>query len=99
MCLALPGRVVSIVGADAEVVVRDTVRKAGGQLYPETRVGDYVLVKSGLVVEILPETEAKALIALLDEMLALLDGESDQVNGADEVDHVGGAMEAAREHP
>ncbi|MDQ3702248.1 MAG: HypC/HybG/HupF family hydrogenase formation chaperone [Chloroflexota bacterium] len=77
MCLALPGKVVAIDGLEADVLVRDTIRKAGLQLYPETSLGEYVLVKSGLVVQVLPEAEALSVIALLDEMLAFLDGEMD----------------------
>lgn len=78
MCLALPGKVVAIDGLEADVLVRETIRKAGLQLYPETCLGEYVLVKSGLVVQVLPEAEALSLIGLLDEMLAFLDGEMDE---------------------
>ncbi len=82
MCIALPGKIVAINGEEADVLVRETIRKAGLQLYPETQLGDYVLVKSGLVVQVLPESEALSLIAFLDEMLAFLDSEAGQ-DGAD----------------
>jgi len=85
MCIALPGKIVAISGEEADVLVRETIRKAGLQLYPETQLGDYVLVKSGLVVQVLPESEALSLIAFLDEMLAFLDSEAGE-DGADGAD-------------
>jgi hydrogenase assembly chaperone HypC/HupF len=86
MCLALPGRIVATRGLEAEVVVGagvgdgvgagvgDTPRTAGLQLHPQARPGDYVLVKAGLVVEILPEAAAKELMAFFTEMVAALEG-------------------------
>ena len=73
MCLAVPGRITVIRGMEAEVLVGETVRKAGVQLCPEARDGDYVLIKTGLVVQVLPETEALELMAFFGEMIAMLE--------------------------
>ena len=79
MCLALPGRIRAIRGVEAEVLVGETTRTAGLQLHPQARAGDYVLVKTGLVVEILSEGEAKELMAFYEEMVAALE---EPVDGA-----------------
>lgn len=78
MCLALPGRIRAIRGVEAEVLLGgETVRKAGLQLHPQARIGDYVLVKTGLVVEVLSEGEAQELMAFYEEMVAALGGPDD----------------------
>jgi hydrogenase expression/formation protein HypC len=82
MCLALPGRIVGIDGIEADVVVGAAggeARRAGLQLHPEARVGDFVLVKTGLVVEVLSEGEAKDLTAFFAEMVALLEEADERV--------------------
>ncbi|HEU5315560.1 MAG TPA: HypC/HybG/HupF family hydrogenase formation chaperone [Chloroflexota bacterium] len=73
MCLALPGRIVSISGVEAQVVVGQTPRKAGLQLHPEACVGDYVLVKTGLVVQVLEAAEAQELMSFFDDLVAVLE--------------------------
>jgi hydrogenase expression/formation protein HypC len=79
MCLALPGRIITISGVAAQVLVGadETPRKAGLQLHPEAAVGDYVLVKTGLVVQVLAEAEAKELMAFFRDMLAALEEPDD----------------------
>ncbi len=75
MCLALPGQIVAKNGIQADVLVGETVRKYGLQLEPEAREGDYVLVKTGLVMQVIPEEEAKELMGFFAEMVALLEEE------------------------
>ena len=77
MCIALPGRIQALRGVEAEVLVGETVRMAGLQLHPQARVGDYVLLKTGLVVEVLSEGEARELMAFYEEMVAALEGPDD----------------------
>jgi hydrogenase expression/formation protein HypC len=72
MCLALPGQIVAIDGMEAAVLVGGMTRRAGVQLCPGARVGDYVLVKTGLVVDVLPEAEATDLMSFFAEMVAVL---------------------------
>ena len=77
MCLALPGQIQAIRGVEADVLVGETLRTAGLQLQPQARAGDYVLVKTGLVVEVLSEEEAKELMAFFAEMVAALEETGD----------------------
>lgn len=78
MCLALPGQIVAKHGIQADVLVGETVRKYGLQLHPEVGEGDYVLVKTGLVVQVIPEEEAKELMGFFNEMVALLEEEDER---------------------
>jgi hydrogenase assembly chaperone HypC/HupF len=73
VCLALPGRIQRTRGVEADVLVGETLRTVGLQLHPQARAGDYVLVKTGLVVEVLSEVEARELIAFFEEMVAALE--------------------------
>ncbi len=71
MCISIPGRVTAIEDERAEVDVLGSIRRAGLSIHPEVQVGDYVLVNAGLIVEVLSAEEAEAVLALLDEMMAL----------------------------
>ncbi len=82
MCIAIPGRVVELEDGQARVDVLRSRRTAGIALYPDVRVGDYVLVNAGLIVEILPDDEALATLALLQELMAL--DEDFEPSGPDE---------------
>jgi hydrogenase expression/formation protein HypC len=75
--MALPGQITSIDGVEAEVVISGATQKAGLQLHPDACIGDYVLVKTGLVVEVLSEDDAKDLMAFFDQMIAFLDQSGD----------------------
>jgi hydrogenase expression/formation protein HypC len=78
MCIAIPGRVISIEGCQAEVDVLGAPRKASTLLKPEVQVGDYVLISVGAIVEILPEEDALITLTLFQELMALetADGDS-----------------------
>jgi hydrogenase expression/formation protein HypC len=73
MCLALPGQIIAVNGLEATVLVGGAPRRAGLQLHPQAAPGDFVLIKTGLVVEVLPEDEARELMAFFDEMVSLLE--------------------------
>jgi hydrogenase assembly chaperone HypC/HupF len=73
MCLALPGQIVATNGMQADVLIGETVRTYGLQFEPEAREGDYVLVKTGLVMQVIPEEEAKELMGFFAEMVRLLE--------------------------
>jgi hydrogenase expression/formation protein HypC len=71
MCVAIPGRVVSIEGHQAELDVLGARRTAGTLLVPEVKVGDYVLTSVGMITEILAEDEAEASLALFQALMNL----------------------------
>ena len=59
MCLSVPGRVVQVQGAMAEVEEEDGSKEWYNALpQPDVKVGDYVLTHANLLVAIISETEA-----------------------------------------
>jgi hydrogenase expression/formation protein HypC len=83
MCLAVPGKIVSIEGDDP--ILRDGKVNFGGvvkrinlSLVPEAKIGDYVLVHVGLALSIVDEEEAKQVFEFLKTIgeLSEIEGES-----------------------
>lgn len=74
MCLAIPARVKSIEGIEAEVEIGGVSRRASILLTPEARVGDYVLLHTGYAINVIDEEEAAETLKLLEEMAAAADG-------------------------
>jgi hydrogenase expression/formation protein HypC len=77
MCVTYPGRVLEIEGAMATVELDSRRRRASLVVAPEAKVGDWVLVAAGAVLEILGETEARELIEILDTAQHTADTERD----------------------
>jgi len=76
MCLAVPGKVLSIVGDDpfarvGKVAFAGIVKEASLALLPDVGVGDYVLVHAGFAITRLDEAEAKRTMAYLEELDAV----------------------------
>ncbi len=69
MCVALPGRVLSIAGAGtAHVDVRGVRRTVGLGLLEDVRPGDWILVSLGLAVERISAEDATETLRLLDDI-------------------------------
>ena len=69
MCVAIPGRVISVSDAEmAEVDFNGISRKVCSQLCPEIEVGDFVLVHVGFVINRLEEKEAQETMRLFQEL-------------------------------
>ncbi len=73
MCLAVPGKIESIDGADP--VFRSGKVNFGGILkevnlayVPEANIGDYVLVHVGFAISTIDEAQAKETLSYLEEM-------------------------------
>ena len=76
MCLVLPSRVVGLDPPRAEVELADGQRvSVDASLKPGLRIGEYVLVDRGMVVETIEEEEAHAILAMYAEIDALLEAE------------------------
>jgi len=80
MCLAVPGKVLSIVGDDpvtrmARVDFGGIVKEVNMACVSEARVGDYVLVHVGMALSTIDEAEAREVFEYLRQMgdLAELD--------------------------
>jgi len=72
MCLAVPGKILSITGED--VLRSGTVSFGGIQkqvslaYVPEAKTGDYVIVHVGFAISIVDENEAKQTFEYLKQM-------------------------------
>lgn len=67
MCLAVPMKIVSINGVEAEVELEGVRRRARLDVLPEARVGDYVLIHAGMAIARVDEEEARQTLDLLRE--------------------------------
>lgn len=73
MCLAVPGRILEIVGEDsyfrtARVSFGGVIKQVSLACVPEARVNDYVLVHVGMALNVVDEEEAAAVFSYLKEM-------------------------------
>jgi hydrogenase expression/formation protein HypC len=75
VCLAIPVRIKSINGTEAEVEIGGITRKTSLMLTPEARVGDYVLLHAGYAINIVDQVEAEETLAIFAEMSELLERE------------------------
>lgn len=67
MCVAIPGRVISIDGTRAQVDFRgNTVSVNIGIVEP--KVDDYVLVHAGCAIEVMTKERAEEIIELFNEI-------------------------------
>ena len=80
MCLAVPGKILSIEGDDpllraGKVDFAGVVKRVNLAYVPEAAVGDYVLVHVGFAISTVDEAEAKQVFEYLRQMgeLAELD--------------------------
>ncbi len=77
MCLAVPGKIVSVCEEDPPEVRRGKVDFAGVQkevclaYTPEAALGDYVLVHVGFALSVVDEDEARKIFETLREMAEL----------------------------
>ncbi len=68
MCLAVPGKITSLRGADAEVDFNGVRRAVSLDLVPEARKGDYVLVHAGFAIQVLQPQEAEETLKVFAEV-------------------------------
>ena len=67
MCIAVPGKIVSIDGNFAQVDFKGNIMRVNiGIVEPD--VGDYVLVHAGCAIEVMNFDAAQELISLFDEI-------------------------------
>ena len=72
MCLAIPGKILSIQGEgvarNARVSFGGMVRDVSLAYVPEATIGDYVIVHVGFAISLLDEAEAMCTIGYLKQM-------------------------------
>lgn len=71
MCLAVPARVLSIQGQEAEVDIGGVRRRISIVLTPDVRDGDYVLIHTGFAINVVDEQEAQETLKLFAEIGAM----------------------------
>ena len=84
MCLAIPGRILSITGDDplmrtGRVSFGGIVKEVNLAYTPEADVGDYVIVHVGFAISTLDQTEAHRVFDYLREMGELGELQSESV--------------------
>ena len=76
MCLAIPVRIISIEGKEAEAEVGGITRRISLWLTPEAEVGDYALVHTGYAINILDQEQAEETLGYLREIAQFAEEES-----------------------
>jgi hydrogenase expression/formation protein HypC len=81
MCLAVPGRILSIAGGEpllrvGRVDFGGIVKEINLAYVPEAELGDHVLVHVGFAIAVIDEAEAARVFAHLREIDALLQDEA-----------------------
>ena len=69
MCLALPGKIISIESDTANIDFGGVVKHANITMV-DAKIGDWVVVHAGFAIEIMDEEEAMKTIELWNEVLA-----------------------------
>ncbi len=72
MCLAIPGKIVSIEGDDimrtARVDFGGVVKEVNLAYAPEAKVGEYALVHVGFAISVIDEEEAQKVLAHFESL-------------------------------
>lgn len=73
MCLAVPGRILSVEGADpllrsGRVDFSGVVKDVNLAFVPDAAIGDYVLVHVGIALQVIDEAEARQVFEYLTVM-------------------------------
>jgi hydrogenase expression/formation protein HypC len=76
MCLAVPGKIISITGDDpltrsAKVSFGGTVKEINLAYVPEAKADDYVIVHVGFALNLVDKEEALKIISAINEMESL----------------------------
>ncbi len=71
MCLSIPAKIIRIDNEMATVDIGGASYEASIQLVPEAAIGDYVLIHTGLAIQIIDKEEAKASLKAFDDFESL----------------------------
>ncbi|MCL4483586.1 MAG: HypC/HybG/HupF family hydrogenase formation chaperone [Bacteroidetes bacterium] len=69
MCLSIPAKVLSVEGKKACISLGGAEYNAALDLVEDVKVGDYVLLHSGFVIQIIDENEARETMELFNEII------------------------------
>ncbi|MBC2580094.1 HypC/HybG/HupF family hydrogenase formation chaperone [Clostridium sp. DJ247] len=68
MCLAVPGKVLSIENNKGVIEIGKMKREVFMHLLPDVKVGEYVLVHAGCAMQTIDEEEAEKTLELIKEL-------------------------------
>ncbi|HEY5525231.1 MAG TPA: HypC/HybG/HupF family hydrogenase formation chaperone [Clostridium sp.] len=69
MCLAVPGKVLSLEGNKGVIEIGNMKREVFMHLLPDVTVNEYVLVHAGCAIQKVDEEEAKITMDILKELM------------------------------
>ncbi len=75
MCLAVPGKIMSVAGTMAVVDFGGIEHNLALDLLPDAQAGEYILAHAGFALQIMDEKEALELYDLFRELDAQIDEE------------------------
>lgn len=67
MCVAAPGKVIEINGVNAKIEYSSNITTVNKGIV-DCKVGDWVLVHAGLIIQVLPEDEAQYMKQLFNDL-------------------------------
>lgn len=71
MCLAVPVKIISIDGLEAEADVGGVGTRINIMLTPDVKTGDYVLVHTGYAINVIDEQQAQETLQIFEEIARL----------------------------
>lgn len=71
MCLAMPGKIISIKDKIADIDFNGIKKKVGMDLLPDAKVGNYVIVHAGFAIQILDLRDAKERLKIFKKISLL----------------------------
>ncbi|HHT9130023.1 MAG TPA: HypC/HybG/HupF family hydrogenase formation chaperone [Candidatus Brocadiaceae bacterium] len=69
MCLGVPGKIIEIKDAMANVDVAGTKKEACLMLLDDVNVGDYVIVHAGFAIQKVDEKEAQETLRIMNDLI------------------------------
>ena len=75
MCVAVPGKIVEINGDFAKVNIMNNITQANIKLV-DAKVGDYVLIHAGCVLEVMKKEAAEELLDIFTDLEEVVNGNS-----------------------
>lgn len=67
MCVAAPGKVIEINGVNAKIEYSSNITTVNKGIV-DCKVGDWVLVHAGLIIQVLPEDEAQYMTQIFNDL-------------------------------
>lgn len=72
MCVAVPGKIIEISGDFAKVNIMDNITQVNIKLV-SAKIGDYVLIHAGCVIEVLKKDVAEEILSIFAELQEVAD--------------------------